>query len=169
MFSESLLNDAELFVKAAGRNGLKIALAESCTGGLLSGLITSISGSSAVLERSFVTYSNEAKADMLGVPVALIASYGAVSEQVAIAMAEGGLANAPVQACLSITGIAGPNGGSAKKPVGLVHFCLADNTGRIEPSRRTFANTSRQDIRLAAVEHALQMLNDLVKKHQIKA
>src|SRR5215472_4255803 len=102
-------------------HGLKVATAESCTGGLVAGALTAIPGSSDVLDRGFVTYSNAAKTALVGVPEALIAEHGAVSQAVARAMAEGGMAAAGVGAAVAITGIAGPGGGTADKPVGLVH------------------------------------------------
>lgn len=110
---------------ACRARGLKIALAESCTGGLIAAALTEIPGSSDVFERGFVTYSNEAKQEMLGVPGDLVAVHGAVSSQVAEAMALGALDRSRAQIALSVTGIAGPGGGSAQKPVGLVHFGLA--------------------------------------------
>jgi nicotinamide-nucleotide amidase len=116
---------ARQVLDACRTRGLKITVAESCTGGLIVAALTDIPGSSDVFERGFVTYSNEAKQEMLGVPGDLIAAYGAVSPQVAEAMALGALEHSRAQIALSVTGIAGPGGGSAQKPVGLVHFGLA--------------------------------------------
>ena len=109
---------------------LKIATAESCTGGLVAAALTEIAGSSDVVDRGFVTYSNDAKKAMLGVPEATLASHGAVSRETAEAMAQGALAHAPVDLAVAITGIAGPGGGTAGKPVGLVHFAAAPAAAR---------------------------------------
>ena len=134
-----------------------IATAESCTGGMVAAAITDISGSSAVFDRGFVTYSNAAKTQMLGVPPNLLETHGAVSEEVARAMAQGALAHSGATLAVSITGIAGPSGGSATKPVGLVHFACATKTGLYWHERMVF-NGDRANIRLAARDHALQML-----------
>lgn len=153
-----LLSRAEALVAAYAAAGERIATAESCTGGLVAGLLTAVPGSSAVLERGFVTYSNAAKTEMLGVPADLIARHGAVSEPVARAMAEGALARSEAEVAVAITGIAGPGGGSAQKPVGLVHFGLAV---RGEPSRHRecrYGELGRAEIRRLAVGHALELL-----------
>ena len=138
--------------------GLKVATAESCTGGMVAAALTDIAGSSDVVERGFVTYSNEAKSELLGVPPPLIASHGAVSAEVAAAMAKGALARAPVDLAVAITGIAGPGGGSAAKPVGLVHFALARRGGALRQERRVFAG-DRAQIRDAATICALELLH----------
>src|ERR1700710_2887612 len=122
MFSAALRASAERPLAAARVGGVKIAAAESCTGGLVAGLLTEIPGSSDVFDRGFVTYSNRAKEEMLGVPAAMTRQHGAVSEPVARAMAEGAIRNSAAQLALAITGIAGPGGGSDEKPVGLVHI-----------------------------------------------
>jgi nicotinamide-nucleotide amidase len=142
---------------------LKIAVAESCTGGLIAAALTEIAGSSDVFERGFVTYSNEAKQDLLDVPAALIAAHGAVSAEVAEAMALGALAHSRAQFALSVTGIAGPGGGSAEKPVGLVHFGLAQGERPTLLQRKHFTGRdgkelSRAEIRRQAVLTGLQML-----------
>jgi nicotinamide-nucleotide amidase len=147
---------AEL-VRRYTERGLKLTTAESCTGGLVAGAITEISGSSAVLERGFVTYSNDAKAEMLGVPSSLIEQHGAVSEQVARAMAEGALAHSRADVAVSITGVAGPTGGSPQKPVGLVWFGLAVHGQETQTGSRNFSG-DRASIRQASVEHALRLL-----------
>jgi nicotinamide-nucleotide amidase len=138
---------------------IKLATAESCTGGLVAGTLTDIAGSSDVVERGFVTYSNEAKMELLGVPQALIADHGAVSPHVARAMAEGALAHAPVDLAVSITGIAGPGGGSERKPVGLVYFGLARRGREPRIERHVFPG-DRAAIRRAAVECALELLRE---------
>lgn len=139
-----------------------VATAESCTGGLIAGALTDVAGSSAVFERGFVTYSNEAKADMLDVPMALIEKHGAVSAEVAEAMASGALANSRAKAAVSVTGIAGPGGGSKEKPVGLVFMGIATPDG-IEATRYVFRAADgsipdRQTIRQMTVDAALAAL-----------
>ena len=138
--------------------GVKLATAESCTGGLLAGCLTEVAGSSDVVERGFVSYSNEAKIELLGVPPALIAAHGAVSEPVARAMAEGALARSRADVALAVTGVAGPGGGSAEKPVGLVHFAVAGRGRTTTAHVETFAG-DRATIRLAAVARALALLS----------
>lgn len=142
---------------AARAAHLRIATAESCTGGLVIGCLTEIAGSSAVVERGFVTYANEAKSAMLGVPPALIDAHGAVSEEVARAMAEGALDHAPADLAVSITGIAGPGGATPTKPVGLVHFAVARRGRPTRHERRVLAG-DRTAIRAAAVDCALDLL-----------
>jgi nicotinamide-nucleotide amidase len=137
---------------------LRIATAESCTGGLVAGALTEIAGSSDVADRGFVTYSNEAKAAMLGVPRELISRHGAVSEEVVRAMAEGALAHSGVDLAVAITGIAGPNGGSAEKPVGLVHFACAAKGEAVRHETRKFGDLGRSEIRRRSVLVALAML-----------
>lgn len=136
---------------------LRVATAESCTGGMVAAALTDIAGSSSVVERGFVTYANEAKTEMLGVPAALIAAKGAVSQEVAEAMAAGALAQAPVDLAVAITGVAGPGGGSAEKPVGLVWFGLARKGKTVITDRQIFSG-DRAAIRAAATHHALSLL-----------
>jgi len=140
---------------------LTIATAESCTGGLVAGVLTEIAGSSAVVDRGVVTYSNAAKSALLGVPADVIARHGAVSETVARAMAEGALVRSTATLVVAITGIAGPDGGSAEKPVGLVHFAAAARGGALNHVRCLFPDEGRSAIRLAAVRQALTMLKEL--------
>lgn len=154
---------AAALVAAYAARGLKLATAESCTGGLVAGLLTAIPGSSAVVERGFVTYSNEAKTEAIGVPAALIAAHGAVSEPVARAMAEGALTHSHADVAVSITGIAGPGGGSAAKPVGLVWFGLAIKGLPPQTRECRFDDTGRTGIRLAAVAVALALLESAVR------
>ena len=142
---------------ACRRNRLKLATAESCTGGMAAAALTDIAGSSDVVERGFVVYSNQAKTEMLGVPAALIERVGAVSEEVAQAMAAGALAHAPVDLAIAVTGIAGPGGGSAEKPVGLVHFGLARRGHPVEAEHHVFPG-DRAAVRHATVKRALEML-----------
>ncbi len=136
---------------------LRVATAESCTGGLIAATLTEIAGSSDVVDRGFVVYSNNAKTDMLGVPAALIATHGAVSEQVARAMAAGALAKGPAEIAVAVTGIAGPGGATPTKPVGLVHLAVARRNGGTVHERRVFPG-SRREVRLATVARALAML-----------
>ena len=138
--------------------GVKLAAAESCTGGLLSALLTEIPGSSAVFERGFVVYSNEAKQEMLGVAEQVLAADGAVSDAAARAMALGTLAHSRADIAVSITGIAGPDGGTATKPVGLVYLACARRGRPTFASERRFGALSRSAIRFAAVETALELI-----------
>jgi nicotinamide-nucleotide amidase len=155
-----LLARAEALVAAYAAGKRTVATAESCTGGLVAGLLTAVPGSSAVLERGFVTYSNEAKAEAIGVPLDLIRRHGAVSEPVARAMASGALAASRASVAVAITGIAGPGGGSAEKPVGLVHFGLGRRAGETRHLERRYGDLGRAGIRRAAVADALGLLED---------
>ena len=158
MFTPDLLAQAAALVGLAQARGLTITTAESCTGGLVAALLTEIPGSSAVFERGFVTYSNLAKTQMLGVPAALIETLGAVSGAVARAMAEDALRHSAADIAVSITGIAGPGGGSAAKPVGLVHFAVARRGGAVVVEAARYGDLGRGAIRLAAVAQALALL-----------
>ncbi len=159
MFPDDIETLARKVVETAAARGLKVAAAESCTGGLVSAALTSVAGSSAVVERGFVTYSNAAKSDLLGIPADLIERHGAVSEPVARAMAEGALARSAAQVSVAVTGIAGPGGGSADKPVGLVHFAASGPGGLIHVERR-FGDVGREGVRLGGVRVALDLLLD---------
>jgi nicotinamide-nucleotide amidase len=150
-------------VKAKER-GLRLATAESCTGGLVSAALTDVPGASAVFDRGFVTYSNEAKIELLGVPAALIEAQGAVSAGTATAMAEGALKNSLADVAVSITGVAGPGGGSPEKPVGLVHFACARRGGETVHVERRFGPLSRAAIRELAVEQALDLLIEAIMR-----
>jgi nicotinamide-nucleotide amidase len=142
---------------------LTVATAESCTGGLVVGALTDIAGSSAVVERGFVTYTNEAKEQMLGVPAAVLCAHGAVSRETAEAMARGALAHSPADLAVAITGIAGPGGGSADKPVGLVHFAAAARDSRVVHHERRFGDVGRSEVRRLSVLQALAMLIGLAR------
>ncbi len=157
IFTHSLIDQAETLIARARTAGVMIATAESCTGGLVSALLTEIPGSSDVVDRGFVTYSNAAKTEMLGIPARVIAANGAVSVEVARRMAEEALLRSNADIAVSITGIAGP-GGSDHKPAGLVHFGLAcrDRPTRTEVSR--FGDRGRDAVRLASVATALDLL-----------
>jgi len=137
--------------------GRMVATVESCTGGLIAGALTAVAGSSAVLERGFVTYSNEAKTELVGVPAALIAAHGAVSAEVARAMAEGGIARSRADIAVAVTGIAGPGGGTDTKPVGLVHFACATRAGPVALHHEVFPG-DRDAVRGATVQKALAMI-----------
>ena len=139
------------------RAGLKLATAESCTGGMVAAALTDIAGSSDVVERGFVTYSNAAKTELLGVPGEMIAAHGAVSAQVATAMVQGALARAPINIAVSVTGIAGPGGAAKGKPVGLVYFAVARKGGETRVERHNYQG-ERAAIRAAATERALELL-----------
>lgn len=155
---------AEVVIRRAEAKGLIIATAESCTGGLVSGALTAIAGSSAVLDRGFVTYSNEAKVEMLGVDSDLLASFGAVSESTARAMAKGAVARSRASIAVSVTGIAGPGGGSPQKPVGLVHFAAHGPNGCTVHLEKRFGDIGRDAIRLESVRTALGLLMDAVSE-----
>ena len=157
-FTPELLQQAAEFLATARAGGWKIATAESCTGGLIAGLLTEIPGSSDVFERGFVTYSNRAKEEMLGVPAALLRQHGAVSEPVARAMAEGAIRNSTAHLSIAVTGIAGPGGGTEEKPVGLVHIAAA-RAGTATAARICrFGDIGRDRVRLKTVEAALALL-----------
>lgn len=149
-------------VAACKAHGLMLATAESCTGGLIVGVLTEVAGSSAAVDRGFVTYSNEAKTQMLGVPASLVESVGAVSAEVAIAMAEGAIAGSDADIAIAVTGIAGPGGGTAAKPVGLVHFGAMRRGGTAQHAEHRFGDIGRSAIRLATVREALLMLRGLI-------
>ena len=139
------------------RRHMRLATAESCTGGLIAASLTEIAGSSDVVERGCVVYSNEAKTELLGVPASLIAKHGAVSEEVARSMAEGAIARSRAEIAVAVTGIAGPGGATPAKPVGLVHLAIARRNGATVHERQVFAGDRRQ-VRLATVERAFAMI-----------
>ncbi len=156
---------AAAVIHAAAARGVMVATAESCTGGLVGGALTEIAGSSAAYDRGFITYSNESKHEALGVETDLIAAHGAVSGPVAAAMAEGALARSRARLSVSVTGVAGPDGGTAKKPVGLVWFARATQGGETVIVEERFTPKSapalqRGEIRRAAVMRALELLRD---------
>lgn len=161
MFPDDIEALARRVIAEAAAAGVMIATAESCTGGLVAAALTQVAGSSAVVDRGFVTYSNDAKSDLVAVPAALITAHGAVSEPVARAMAEGAVANSRAAVSVAITGIAGPGGGSADKPVGLVHFAAAGPAGVIHVEKR-FGDIGREKVRLASVDVALDLLLDRI-------
>jgi nicotinamide-nucleotide amidase len=157
MFSDDLIQRAENLVNICRKKRLMVVSAESCTGGLVGSLITAIAGSSEVYDRGCITYSNEAKRDCLGVPEAMLDQFGAVSAEVARAMAEGALARSRARIALSVTGIAGPGGGSASKPVGLVYFgygCADSIATHVE----RFGDPGRAEVRRLSVLTAIELL-----------
>ena len=156
---------ARVLARARAR-GLTIVTAESCTGGLVAAALTDIAGSSDVFERGFVTYSNDAKQELLGVPAAMLATHGAVSQATAEAMARGALAHSRGDLSVAITGVAGPGGGTAEKPVGLVHFAAASRDGRLIKRERHFGDIGRAGIRARSVTEALTMLDELANSGQ---
>ncbi len=166
MFDEKVIAAAKAVLALCQKKKLTIATAESCTGGLVSAAISEIPGSSAVLDRAFITYSNEAKQQMLGVTPSTIDVYGAVSRECAEEMAKGALAHAQVDLAVSITGIAGPTGAVAGKPIGLVFFCAASRSGRVITHDRKFGAIGRDEVRRASLLQALATLLELAQKEE---
>ena len=162
MFDDQLLHLARLTLDEARNRRLKIATAESCTGGLIAGLLTEIAGSSDVVERGFIVYSNRAKEEVLGVPGDLIADMGAVSEPVARLMAEGALAESRANVAIAVTGIAGPGGGTPLKPVGLVHVAVARENKPIFHQAMRFGDVGRSEVRRLTIIEALEMARKMV-------
>ena len=159
MIDRAILHEAALLLEECRSRGLMLVTAESCTGGLIAAALTAIAGSSDVVDRGFVTYSNAAKTELLGVPAALIAEAGAVSDAVAARMAEGALARSSAAIALSVTGIAGPGGGSAEKPVGLVWFGVAMREQPTRAVRHLFGG-DRAEVRRRSVATALALLRE---------
>ena len=157
MLRPAILDQAAALLELFRSNGLRLATAESCTGGLIAACLTHVPGSSDVLDRGFVTYSNAAKTELVGVPTALIEQHGAVSQPVAAAMAAGALARSLADVTISVTGVAGPGGGSVEKPVGLVWFGCARRAGSVTTASRTFPG-DRGAVREATVAVALDLL-----------
>lgn len=160
---DDTLRAAEALLATLRTRGLRLATAESCTGGLLSAALTSVPGSSSTFDRGFVTYSYEAKSDQLGVPADLVVSQGAVSAEVAAAMAEGALAHSNADLAVAITGIAGPGGGTEQKPVGLVYFATCRRGSTARAFEEHFSG-DRTAIRAASVARALELLADEAKR-----
>lgn len=161
MFEAPLIAEAESLLAMLRGRRLRLALAESCTGGLIAALLTEIAGSSDVVERGFVTYSNDAKVESIGVPRALIEAHGAVSPEVARAMAEGALSHSRADLAVSVTGVAGPGGGSEAKPVGLVHLAAVRRGGDTVASELRLGDIGRRAVRLASVREALRLVRAL--------
>jgi nicotinamide-nucleotide amidase len=161
MFDETIITAATALLLKCRWRKIKLATAESCTGGLIAAALTEIAGSSDVVDRGFVTYSNEAKMALLGVPAGLIAAVGAVSEAVAGRMASGALANSLANITVAVTGIAGPGGGSADKPVGTVWFGTARRGGAVKTERKIFPG-DRSAVRRATLLHALALADERI-------
>ena len=158
MFDSDLLKLAAEVLNEARRRDLRVVTAESCTAGLVAACLTEIPGSSEVFERGLVTYSNTSKTDLLGVPPELMETHGAVSEQVARAMATGALVHAPADFSIAVTGIAGPGGGSARKAVGLVHIAAASRARGVLHEKHRFDDIGRDAVRMKSVDAALRLL-----------
>ncbi len=160
---DTLIQSATTLLEQCRQNGILLATAESCTGGLIAGTLTEIAGSSDVFERGFVTYSNAAKTESLGVDAELIERFGAVSEDVARAMAAGAIAHSKADIAIAVTGVAGPGGGTVEKPVGLVHIAAAQRDGDITHIRCDFGDVGRSAVRSLTVARALDLLSSLVQ------
>lgn len=163
MFPSGILDRAERLVSALRAAGLKVTTAESCTGGLIAGAITSVAGSSDVFDQGFVTYSNAAKTEMIGVDADLIRNFGAVSAEVGRAMAEGARQTANANWAIAVTGIAGPGGGSPDKPIGLVFIGIASCQTETAVTRCEFGDIGRQNVRIATVREALILLERAIR------
>jgi nicotinamide-nucleotide amidase len=163
MPADNMIAAARELLDLCKRKKLTLTTAESCTGGLLAATLTEIPGSSQVIDRAFVSYSNGAKQAMLGVPPATLETYGAVSRETAEAMAKGALAHSPVELAVSITGIAGPTGAKPGKPIGLVHFAVASRSGRLVHQERKFGEIGRGEVRNQSVLQALAMLREIAE------
>jgi nicotinamide-nucleotide amidase len=163
MFTDAHLTQATALLAQLRSADQKIVTAESCTGGLIAGLLTEIAGSSDVVERGYVTYSNAAKSEVLGVPANLIADHGAVSAEVARAMAQGALKQSRANVAIAVTGVAGPSGGSDDKPVGLVHIAAARRGHQVQHKECRFGDLGRSGIRAATITAALQLAADLAR------
>jgi nicotinamide-nucleotide amidase len=162
IFSSELRARAFTLLGELRTKGLKLATAESCTGGLVAGLFTEIAGSSDVFERGFITYSNDAKHELLGVGTALLETHGAVSQEVALAMAQGALAHSRADLVIAVTGIAGPGGATETKPIGLVHIAIARKDGAVTHRAFEFGDIGRTEVRLATLDAALTLLSEFV-------
>lgn len=163
LFPADIEDVARQIVSAFSARGLMLSTAESCTGGLIAGALTEIPGSSAVVDRGFVTYTNEAKMDMLGVNSATLASFGAVSRETALQMVNGALFRSRSHIAVAVTGIAGPGGGSAEKPIGLVHLAARMRAGAVLHREMRYGDLCRTEIRLATVRTAFEMLMETAK------
>jgi nicotinamide-nucleotide amidase len=163
LFAADIEQLAQEVIRLCSARGLQVATAESCTGGLIAGALTDVSGSSAVVDRGFVTYSNAAKQDLIGVDAATIATYGAVSRETALQMVKGALHRSNASMAVAVTGIAGPGGGSVEKPVGLVHIAAMTKTGVLLHREMRYGDLGRDGVRLATVRTALSLLVELAQ------
>lgn len=162
MFSKAIRAEAKAVIETLKARGERVVTAESCTAGLVAAALTTVPGASEVVHGGFVTYANAAKTRMLNVPARLISDYGAVSSQCAWSMADGARNKARADVAVAITGIAGPDGGSEKKPVGLVHFAVSTAAGTMTVEKR-FGALGRDEIREASVLTALQLILSTIK------
>ncbi|MBY3173363.1 CinA family protein [Rhizobium leguminosarum] len=162
LFPDDILSAAEAIVRDFTAAGLMISTAESCTGGLIAGALTEISGSSAIVDRGFVTYTNSAKMEMLGVQAETLWRFGAVSEETARQMVHGALFRSRAKIAVAVTGIAGPGGGSAEKPVGLVHLAAKSRAGTLIHRKMLYGDIGRSEVRLATIRTALEMVRSLL-------
>lgn len=161
IFPDDIAALAQKMISHGTARGEMVSTAESCTGGLIAGALTEIAGSSAVVDRGFVTYTNEAKADMLGVQGKTLETFGAVSKETALQMVQGALLRSRASQAVAVTGIAGPGGGSDTKPVGLVHLAAMSRNGAILHREMRYGDIGRDQVRLATVKTALEMLLDV--------
>ena len=164
MIDEQMVEAARRLLDLCRKKALMLATAESCTGGLVAGSLTEIAGSSDVFDRGFVTYSNAAKQQMLGVPADTLRTFGAVSRETAEAMARGALAKSSADLVVAITGIAGPGGGGPDKPIGLVHFAAAARSGALVHHEARYGDIGRDVVRQKSVMQALAMLKTMAEK-----
>ncbi|NKK03069.1 nicotinamide-nucleotide amidohydrolase family protein [Rhizobium leguminosarum bv. viciae] len=162
LFPQDIISMAEAIVRDFTAAGLMLSTAESCTGGLIAGALTEISGSSAVVDRGFVTYTNTAKIEMLGVQAETLLRFGAVSEETAQQMVHGALFRSRAEIAVAVTGIAGPGGGSAEKPVGLVHLAAKSRAGALIHRKMLYGDIGRSEVRLATIRTALEMVRSLL-------
>ncbi|MBY5338783.1 CinA family protein [Rhizobium leguminosarum bv. viciae] len=162
LFPDDILSTAEAIIRDFTAAGLMISTAESCTGGLIAGALTEISGSSAVVDRGFITYTNSAKIEMLGVQTETLLRFGAVSEETARQMVHGALFRSRAEIAVAVTGIAGPVGGSAEKPVGLVHLAAKSRAGALIHRQMLYGDIGRSEVRLATIRTALEMVRSFL-------
>ncbi|WP_222421602.1 CinA family protein [Rhizobium leguminosarum] len=158
LFPQDIVSTAKAIIRDFKAAGLMVSTAESCTGGLIAGALTEISGSSAVVDRGFVTYTNSAKIEMLGVQAETLLRFGAVSEETARQMVHGALFRSRADIAVAVTGIAGPGGGSAEKPVGLVHLAAKSRAGTLIHRKMLYGDIGRSEVRLATIRTALEMV-----------
>jgi nicotinamide-nucleotide amidase len=163
MIDDDIVEAARRLLDICKRKNLLVGTAESCTAGLVAGTLTEVPGTSSILDRGYITYSNEAKHEMLGVSRDVLARFGAVSRETAEAMVRGVLGHSRVHLAVSVTGIAGPDGGSAEKPVGLVHFAGATRSGALIHAEKRFGDIGRSDVRKHSVLQAFRMLHTLAE------
>lgn len=161
LFPADITAMAESIIRDFTDAGLMVSTAESCTGGLIAGALTEIPGSSAVIDRGFVTYTNTAKMQMLGVQDKTLSDFGAVSEETALQMVHGALFRSRAEVAVAVTGIAGPGGGSPEKPVGLVHLAVKSRSGKLVHRKMLYGDIGRTEIRLATIRTALQMVIEI--------